>query len=131
MVWDYRGYDTLYETSVFFLAIIGAIAVFRIPKVKDVFTKGILSGKGLSLIVKTITKLVIAFVLIVSIAIAVHGNLTPGGGFQAGSAISIATLLALFKTSLNHGLTGASYLESGPSGFQETSSSTTSANLWL
>lgn len=95
MVWDYRGYDTLYETSVFFLAIIGAIAVFRIPGVKDVFSKGILSGKGLSLIVKTITKLVIAFVLIVSIAIAVHGNLTPGGGFQAGSAISITTLLAI------------------------------------
>lgn len=95
MVWDYRGYDTLFETSVFFLAIIGAIAVFRIPGVKDVVTKGILSGKGLSLIVRTITKFIIAFVIIVSIAIAVHGNLTPGGGFQAGSAISIATLLAI------------------------------------
>lgn len=95
MVWDYRGYDTLFETSVFFLAVIGAISVLRLPGVKDVITKGILSGRGLSLIAKVITKFIVAFILIVSISIAIHGNLTPGGGFQAGAAVSIATLVAL------------------------------------
>jgi len=95
MVWDYRGYDTLFETSVFFLAVIGAVAVLRLPGIKDVTTKGIFAGKGLSLIVKVVTKFIVAFILIVAISIAIHGNLTPGGGFQAGAAVSIATLVVL------------------------------------
>ncbi len=95
MVWDYRGYDTLFETSVFFLAVIGAVSVLRLPGVKDVVSKGILSGRGLSLIVKVITKFIVAFILIVAISIAIHGNLTPGGGFQAGAAVSIASLIGL------------------------------------
>ena len=30
IVWDYRGFDTLFETSVFFLAIIACIAAFEV-----------------------------------------------------------------------------------------------------
>jgi len=30
ILWDYRGLDTLYETSVFFLAIIDIVVVFRL-----------------------------------------------------------------------------------------------------
>jgi len=30
IVWDYRGFDTLFETSVFFLAIIACVAALRL-----------------------------------------------------------------------------------------------------
>src|SRR5512136_2629149 len=30
IVWDYRGFDTLFETSVFFLAIIACVAAFEV-----------------------------------------------------------------------------------------------------
>ncbi len=99
ILWDYRGIDTLFETSVFFFAIIGSLAVFRfsskisskqeVPKSE---TKGSL---GLSLIVKTITKIIFVVIAVVSAAIALHGQLTPGGGFQGGAAFAVAPLLAI------------------------------------
>ena len=92
MLWDYRGIDTYYETSVFFLAIISGVALFRIAEVK----LGIrLKELGLSLIVKTVTRIVFPLIIIVSTSVAFHGNLTPGGGFQAGSILAVAPLLVI------------------------------------
>ncbi|HDJ83925.1 MAG TPA: hypothetical protein ENG44_02885, partial [Desulfurococcaceae archaeon] len=50
---------------------------------------------GLSLIVKTITKIIFVVIAVVSSAIALHGQLTPGGGFQGGAAFAVAPLLAI------------------------------------
>lgn len=98
MLWDYRGLDTVFETSVFFLAIVGSAALFRFadaalpsfgPRPREQ------RDEGLSVIVRVVTR--IAFVLIValSISIALHGHETPGGGFQAGSILAVAPLLAI------------------------------------
>ncbi|MHC1627514.1 MAG: Na(+)/H(+) antiporter subunit B [Candidatus Nezhaarchaeales archaeon] len=92
MLWDYRGIDTYYETSVFFLAVISGVALFRIAEIK-------LGAKrkelGLSIIVKTVTRLVFPLIIIVSTSVAFHGNLTPGGGFQAGAIFAVAPLLLI------------------------------------
>jgi hypothetical protein len=79
IVWDFRGLDTLFETMVFYLAIIGSIALARGYKL--FMTRDIDWEKlGLSPIVKTVTRLTAPLIVVVAISIALHGHLTPGGG---------------------------------------------------
>ena len=51
--------------------------------------------KGMSLIVKTVTRLVIGFILILGVALVLYGHLTPGGGFAGGVVLSCALILTL------------------------------------
>ncbi len=96
MLWDYRGIDTYYETSVFFLAIISGVALFRIAEIKlDAEGRKEEKELGLSIIVKTSTRIVFPLILIVSASVAFHGHLTPGGGFQAGSILAVGPLLLI------------------------------------
>ncbi len=92
ILWDYRGLDTVYETSVFFLAIIGALMLVRSYKQKR---DEKLPSNGMSVIAKTITKITLVAIPVVAASIALHGHLTPGGGFQGGSVFAVATLLAI------------------------------------
>jgi len=95
MVWDYRGIDTYYETSVFFLAAIGGTALFRIAEVK-LRTGGEEKRElGLSTIVKASTRIIFPLISIVSASVVLHGHLNPGGGFQAGSILVVGPLLLM------------------------------------
>lgn len=97
IVWDYRGLDTLFETAVFFLAIVGALALMRGLTLKSVLDNKSNKdeNKGLSIICKTAARLLTPLIIAVSASIAIHGHLTPGGGFQGGSAAAVAPLLIL------------------------------------
>ncbi|MGC8974704.1 MAG: MnhB domain-containing protein [Thermoprotei archaeon] len=91
IVWDYRGLDTLFETVVFYGAILAALTLFRsISKIPE-----FVSSAGLSLIVKRVTAIVTLAILTVAASTALHGHLTPGGGFQGGAIASVAPLLLL------------------------------------
>lgn len=91
IVWDYRGLDTLFETVVFYGAILAALTLFRsIAKAPE-----FVSSTGLSLIVKRVTAIVTLAILTVAASTALHGHLTPGGGFQGGAIASVAPLLIL------------------------------------
>ena len=48
---------------------------------------------GMSVIVKTITRLIVGLVFLYGIYIVLHGHLTPGGGFAGGVIISGAFVL--------------------------------------
>ena len=48
------------------------------------------SEKGMTLIVKTITRLTIGLILLFGIYITLHGHLTPGGGFAGGLIIALS-----------------------------------------
>lgn len=91
IVWDYRGLDTLFETAVFYLAIIGSVAVYRGIDEKLRVSEGF----GLSKIVKVVTKLLIPMNIAIAASIALHGHLTPGGGFQAGAAMAVIPMLLI------------------------------------
>lgn len=99
MLWDYRGIDTYYETAVFFFAVIGGATLFRIAEIKVGTISNLRRERGLSIIVKTVTRVVFPLIITVSASVALHGHLTPGGGFQAGSMMSVAflTLIAAFS----------------------------------
>ncbi len=90
VLWDYRGLDTVYETSVFFLAIIGGLMLVR-----EYHPKRKYPAHGMSLIARTITKITLISVPVVAASVALHGHLTPGGGFQGGSIFGVASLLSI------------------------------------
>lgn len=92
IVWDFRGLDTVFETAVFYLAIIGSVAMAR-GALKYAKPEGEL---GLSLIVRTVTRISTIMIIAVAASIALHGHLTPGGGFQGGATAAVAPVLVLF-----------------------------------
>ena len=51
--------------------------------------------KGMSLIVRTITTVMIGFIFIYGIYIILHGHLTPGGGFAGGVIVAGAFILRI------------------------------------
>ncbi len=58
--------------------------------------------EGMSLIVKTITRLSVGLILLYGIYIVLHGHLSPGGGFAGGVIIALSfvhLVLAFGKTS--------------------------------
>ncbi|WP_297462567.1 Na(+)/H(+) antiporter subunit B [Thermococcus sp.] len=96
IVWNYRGFDTLFETFVFFLAIMGALSVLRLTDEQEKLVRELeatMPHRQMDLIVRATTKLVVIMIIAISASIALHGHLTPGGGFQGGSAMAVAALL--------------------------------------
>ena len=51
--------------------------------------------KGMTLIVKTVTRLVAGFIVIFGINIVIYGHITPGGGFAGGVILAGAFILVL------------------------------------
>jgi multicomponent Na+:H+ antiporter subunit B len=91
IVWDYRGLDTLFETAVFYSAIIAALVLYR-----DILgEKDVLKGRGLSIVVQRATAISMVGILVVGAATILHGQLTPGGGFQGGAIAAVAPVIAI------------------------------------
>lgn len=51
--------------------------------------------KGMSLIVKTITRLTVGLIFLYGIYIVTHGHISPGGGFAGGVIIALSFILIL------------------------------------
>lgn len=89
VVWDYRGLDTIFETMVLLTAVIGiSILFYRIDEKKT-------EKHEMPFSTKISTQLITIITVIISFSIAVHGHLTPGGGFQAGSILAVTTALII------------------------------------
>ena len=82
---DYRGYDTLGETTVIFTA--GhrrhAPAAAACGGAVEARTRGS-AAMNLDLILRIGTKLILPFILLFALYVQFHGDFGPGGGFQAG-----------------------------------------------
>ena len=88
VVVNYRGFDTLGEVTVLFIAAIGLGAVL---------TAGVRTEprkiQPASLVLHTGCRLLFPLILVFSTYIFIHGHLTPGGGFQGGAVIASGFLL--------------------------------------
>lgn len=51
------------------------------------------SSRGMSLIVKTVTRLLVGLILLYGIYIVLHGHVSPGGGFAGGFIIALSYIL--------------------------------------
>jgi len=88
VVLSYRGFDTLGEVTVLFIATLGLGTILATVKRK--------SGEkaaSSSLILSTGCKFIFPFILLFGAYIFLHGHLTPGGGFQGGAIIASGFLL--------------------------------------
>uniref|UniRef100_A0A7J3QFB3 Sodium:proton antiporter n=1 Tax=Ignisphaera aggregans TaxID=334771 RepID=A0A7J3QFB3_9CREN len=97
IIWDYRGLDTFYETAVLFASIVAILMVLR----GYIEVKG-LGVKGLSDITKTATKIILPLIVTYGFATAVHGQITPGGGFQGGAIAVVASTLIIAVLSIEY-----------------------------
>jgi multicomponent Na+:H+ antiporter subunit B len=93
IILDYRAYDTLGEITVLFTAILGAITILRLKsQTKTEEDEPEIKKQGMTVIVKTVTRLSVWMILIYGIYIILHGHLTPGGGFAGGVILALALL---------------------------------------
>jgi len=94
VVLNYRGFDTLGEVTILFVAAIGlGTVLFVEKKVKEIASKSEDRSKRASLILRTGSHLLFPLILLFGAYVFVHGHLTPGGGFQGGAVIASGFLL--------------------------------------
>lgn len=84
----YRGFDTLGEVTVLFIAAV-AVGAVLLPASRPAAEE----KTEASLIVRTGSKVLFPFIILLGAYIFLHGHLTPGGGFQGGAVIASGFLL--------------------------------------
>ncbi|HXE55115.1 MAG TPA: MnhB domain-containing protein [Tepidisphaeraceae bacterium] len=94
---DYRGFDTLGEEFILFISVTGAIVLLRetYEKKKEEQMDAITPGRAVSQTdaVRTWTLALTGPTVVFGVYIVIHGQLTPGGGFQGGVVLATAPLL--------------------------------------
>jgi multicomponent Na+:H+ antiporter subunit B len=92
----FRGFDTLGEIAVLFIASLGIGLILENPHAKQ--------GKKeeSNFMLKTAAKLLFPIILLFGIYIMVYGHLSPGGGFQGGVIIASGVLLLLISSNNFH-----------------------------
>jgi len=87
IVVSYRGFDTLGEVTVLFIASLGLGAILFDKKGKK------RRLQHASLIVRVGAHMLYPLIVLLGAYVFVHGHLTPGGGFQGGAIIATGVLL--------------------------------------
>ena len=99
---DYRGFDTMFETCVVFVAFIGIFSLLRIRKSKAKKAAANQPTTELSspphqevdsLIIKTASHLMVPFMQLFALYVVAHGHYSPGGGFQGGVILGASLIL--------------------------------------
>ena len=89
---NFRGFDTLGEVTVLFLAVT-ALGGILYKRRHDAGSRTVLFPA--SRIVRSGSKLIFPAIILLGVYIFVHGHLSPGGGFQGGTIIATGFLLML------------------------------------
>ncbi len=92
IVVNFRGFDTLGEVTVLFLAAT-ALGSILFKKRHHIGNRTILLSA--SSIVSSGAKLIFPAIILLGTYVFIHGHLTPGGGFQGGTIIATGFLLML------------------------------------
>lgn len=107
---DYRGYDTLFEAVVVFVAGIAIFAILRVVGGKaesetPVEEEGaFVDGDHNRIIVGTTCRLVIPMIQIFALYVIAHGHYSPGGGFQGGVILGASFILLALGNDLRAAL---------------------------
>ncbi len=90
---NYRGFDTLGEVTVIYCALAAVLAVLGREKRGRIRDYVELSGIPSSVIVRTMVALVVPFIVLFSLYVILHGEMSPGGGFQGGAVIGASMII--------------------------------------
>jgi multicomponent Na+:H+ antiporter subunit B len=99
VVFDYRGFDTLGEEYILFASVIGVALLLRASREEEEHggeagahgepaTTDAIRVAGLGMVGPTV---------LVGLAIAAHGHVTPGGGFQGGVILATGSFLVFLS----------------------------------
>jgi multicomponent Na+:H+ antiporter subunit B len=102
---DYRGFDTLGEEFILFVSVMGTIVLLRESheKKREARVDGIVERRavGPTDAVRVWTLAMTGPTVLFGLYIVIHGQLTPGGGFQGGVILATAPLLIYLVESYN------------------------------
>jgi multicomponent Na+:H+ antiporter subunit B len=91
---SYRGFDTLGETVVIFAAGIGVAILLGFGERAATAAPQPLDPSGdHNVVLRVAARLLIPLIALFAFYVQVHGDLGPGGGFQAGVILSVAVIL--------------------------------------
>jgi len=97
---DYRGFDTLLETVVVFIACIGIYSILRKESAKtsvdepsDEIAVTTQYDPSESLIVRQASRFMVPFMQLFALYVIAHGHYSPGGGFQGGVILGASLIL--------------------------------------
>ena len=94
---DFRGFDTLGEEYIMFASVLGAALLLRRPKHRrHGEARDRIAGRSItpaSDAVRLLSVTLVGPMVLFGIYIVVHGQVTPGGGFQGGVILATAPLL--------------------------------------
>lgn len=95
IVVNYRGFDTLGEVTVLFLATTGLGSILFRRKEDEEGVERL--NKPASSLLQTGSRVLFPLIALLGIYVFIHGHLTPGGGFQGGAIIATGFLLMLIS----------------------------------
>ncbi|HEY1579957.1 MAG TPA: MnhB domain-containing protein, partial [Terracidiphilus sp.] len=92
--YDYRGFDTLGEEFILFTAVLGVMMLLRHEPGENTREVGKVHDRmRLSTTVRALALPAIVLTVVFGFDIGLHGQLTPGGGFQGGVILASALFL--------------------------------------
>jgi multicomponent Na+:H+ antiporter subunit B len=98
---DYRGFDTMFETVVIFVAGIGIIAVLRVfGDAAESAPDAVVDEGDDDLIIRTTCSLVFPVIQLFALYVVAHGHHSPGGGFQGGVMLGASYILLALSCGL-------------------------------
>lgn len=113
---DYRGYDTMFETVVVFVAGIGILAVIGMPgrrrRDEEHCVKVGQFGEDSDLIILQTCRLVVPVLQLFALYVIAHGHHSPGGGFQGGVLFGASYILLALSGGLKESLARLSQSQS-------------------
>ena len=87
---DYRSFDTMFETCVVFIAVLG---IFTILKRKESDEDNVQNEQPTSLVIKVAARFMVPFIQLFGLYVVAHGHHSPGGGFQGGVILGASLIL--------------------------------------
>ena len=93
---DYRGFDTMFETCVIYVAGLSIIAMLRRSRKKEKEVLKVEHNSNVpagSLIIQTVCRIMIPFMQLFALYVVAHGHYSPGGGFQGGVILGASLIL--------------------------------------
>ena len=87
---SYRGYDTLIETLVILIGSLSILMVVGREKINLLENE---DSSFRDIIITRVTRFILPLILLFAFYIQFHGEISPGGGFQAGAIIAAAIIL--------------------------------------
>ena len=97
---DYRGFDTMFETVVVFIAGMAVLAILQNSGRKKLVKREFEVDAEPDLIVTNTVRLLVPVIQIFAFYVLAHGHVSPGGGFQGGVLMGASFILVALSWDL-------------------------------